>query len=230
MKRPSLIFSASVMCVPMLHFPSSVQRGNLVTRCELTVLDGYVSVAGRCEKDIAYMADCRLSEDFHWLLESGCYADVTITVGRGAYRAHVTILASRSPVFRAMLRHQMLEALLSFVYTGRSPNLASMADSLFWVADKYCLRGLRDMCAEAFMESLDVENAATALITTDRHNVAVLRRRAIDYICAHRSEVIETNGWGTLMKSHADLAGDVVRVLFGCNSNSLEPLAMRRKT
>ncbi|XP_077492199.1 speckle-type POZ protein B-like [Amblyomma americanum] len=170
------------------------------------------SVPGRGEIDNSDIADFPLSKEPHWLLDSGNHAYVTIKVGGGAYRGNSPILASRWPVFKVIHSHDMLEAQhdevlisdvvyyvfrksVSFLDTGRSSNLTSMADS-FFLAAKYCLRGLRDMCAEAFIEILDVENAGTAFILADRHNAVVLRSRAIEYICAHRSEAVEPHGCG----------------------------------
>ncbi|XP_077492198.1 speckle-type POZ protein-like A [Amblyomma americanum] len=157
------------------------------------------------------MAGCRFSEGPHSFLDSGSHAYITIYVGRGTYSTHKAILASWSPVLNAILSQKTLEVqqgevfnsdvdyymfseFLSFVYTGHSPNLASMADSLL-AADKYCLRGIRDMCAETFIERLNVENAVTTHIIADHHNASVLRRCAVDYICARRSEDVGTSGW-----------------------------------
>ncbi|XP_077491714.1 speckle-type POZ protein B-like [Amblyomma americanum] len=225
----------------------SLREGDLAIRCVVTVIDGYVSTPESRRSGSAIVLQSRLSEDLHWLHDSASHSDITIKVGGGAYRVHKAILASRSPVFRAMLSHQMLEAqekevvvsdidydvfgeLLFFIYTGRTRKLRDMADSLLVASDKYGLRTLQDLCERALIESMDVDNATSTLILADRHNAGVLRRSAIDFICAHGSEVTETAGWNALMMYHADLAADVVRELCARCNNSGMPPAKRRRT
>ncbi|KAK8758571.1 hypothetical protein V5799_003796 [Amblyomma americanum] len=214
--------------------------GNLRIRCELTVIRGYVSAPGRFGSANAEVFQHGLSDDLGALLDRGDLADVTIQVVGGTHRAHKAVLAARSPVFRAMFSHEVYEAqgfikitdmdydvlgaLLRFIYTGRTPQLAQLAGPLFAAADKYFIPQLRNLCEEALIEGLDVENAPAALILADQHNAAVLRRSVMDFICAHGREVTQTPGWDDLVVNRADLVKEVVRVLSSrCSSSSGPP-------
>lgn len=225
----------------------SLAEGDLGIHCAVTVIDGYTSVPARCETASAEVPQCRLTEDLGWLLDSGDHADLTVKVCGGTYRVHKSLLASRSPVFRAMLSHEMLEAqqgeitipdidydvfgaLLCFIYTGRTQNLGDLAASLLAAADKYGLLRLRDMCEEALVEGMNAENATSALVLADQHNAATLRRTAIDFIAEHGSEVTETPGWHALTVNRADLVTEVVRALCGRGDSSGERPAKRSRT
>src|SRR5207248_117908 len=51
----------------------------------------------------------RLSVDLTSLLDSGMHSDVTLIVQGEHVKAHGCVLSARSPVFRAMFTHAMLE-------------------------------------------------------------------------------------------------------------------------
>ncbi|KAK8780760.1 hypothetical protein V5799_017899 [Amblyomma americanum] len=219
---------------------------SLTIRCDLTLID-YSDEHTERHRTTLSVTDCRLSEDLGWLLDSGSGADVTVNVGDGRYRAHKAILASRSPVFRAMFQHDMLENLqgqvfvtdieyevfgemLRFIYTGRSPNLDNMAHALMVAADKYGLLTLRDECEDALIENLSFESAAFSLIVGDKLNATILRHYSLNFICANLCEVMKTDGWCTLVDDHIDLVLDVIiAALPESCEDTIEPHAKRRR-
>jgi speckle-type POZ protein len=95
------------------------------------------------------------------LLLSGEGADVTLEVGGGTFRAHRSILAARSPVFKAELfgpmeegtsacmrvkdiEQRVFKVLLHFIYTDSLPDIAEgetmvVAQHLLVAADRYSL-------------------------------------------------------------------------------------------
>ncbi|KAL6030100.1 hypothetical protein STEG23_037764 [Scotinomys teguina] len=108
------------------------------------------------------------------------------------FRAHKAILAARSPVFRATFEHDMVEskrnrveihdlepqvvkAMLNFIYTGKAPDLDSMADANLAAADKYGLESLKVMCEDALCRDLSVENASHTLFLPDLYSSGQLK-------------------------------------------------------
>lgn len=68
--------------------------------------------------------------------------------------------------------------MLRFIYTGKAPNLETMAAELLAAADKYSLDRLKVMCEEALCNSLTVENVSEVLILADLHSAEQLKEQA----------------------------------------------------
>ena len=88
------------------------------------------------------------------------------------------------------------------------------------------------MCEETLCSNLNSENAADVLVLADRHSGSQLKSIAIDYInrydtysicyanntnneffLSHPEEVMETDGWKSLVKNNAQLVADAFRAL-----------------
>ena len=136
---------------------------------------------------------------FGSLLSSGESSDVTLVVGREELMAHKLVLSTRSPVFKTMFEANMkekltncvkiedielpvLQEMLTFIYTGKSPNLKNMASELLFAADKYQLDRLKLMCEEELCSKLNENNASQTLELADRHNATQLKEFCSDFI------------------------------------------------
>ena len=101
----------------------------------------------------AYHQD-QLSEDLKRLFLNDEYSDMTITCGDRKFECHKNILASRSPVLKAMfetnmkekntgtveiqnMAQEVLEKMLLYMYTGQVPDTDSDANELLAAADQY---------------------------------------------------------------------------------------------
>ncbi|XP_032752675.1 TD and POZ domain-containing protein 1-like [Rattus rattus] len=154
-----------------------------------------------------------LAEDLGELWENSFFTDCSLVVAGQEFRAHKAILAARSPVFRAMCEHEMLEGLtnhfeihnihlhvfkemMGFIYTGKAPHLQShsIATGLLAVADMYDLQDLKVMCEDALCRNLSVKNAVPTFILADLHRTEHLNTKAMDFIILHASEFSETVG------------------------------------
>ena len=69
------------------------------------------------------------------------------------------------------------------------------------------------MCEEALCSSLSVENVADVLILADLHSASQLKSQAIDFINSHATEVMETQGWKTMLRQSPTLVADAFRAL-----------------
>lgn len=197
--------------------------GNLILLCEIRVHDINKFVHASSGSN----PECDLGHQLGSLLESAALSDVTLVVGDKKLKAHKIILSARSPVFKAMFQHDtkenkenrvvisdcdpdVVEAMLKFIYTGDVPKLKEMTHNLFIIADKYQLERLKKMCEGALWEKLDVENAADTLVLAATHNLVQLKRSSIRFITGHISEVMKTEGWGSLKAvSACDLLAEI---------------------
>nr|XP_050027040.1 speckle-type POZ protein-like [Dermacentor andersoni] len=218
----------------------------LTLKCEVIALESSTTSAPGTSSGMASAAlpECRLSEDLAWLLESNSNADVTLRVGSETFPAHKGILAARSPVFRAMFESSSAEdalpevavtdvepeafaALLRFVYTGQVPEPVPKPVSLLKAADRYKLDRLKASCELTLISGLSVETAADALILAHQHEALALRSRALNFVCSHIDDVVETPGWATICKSHIELLEQLLVTLINERG---EPPSKRSRT
>ena len=126
--------------------------------------------------------------------------------------AHKAVLAARSPVFAKMFEHDLQESannivtvtdidpevfkeLLTYIYTGQTPNIRTLAGALLNSAEKYQLGRLKALCERQMSYGLQVENAAETLMLAHTFRANQLKKNALKFIIKHRSEVRETKEW-----------------------------------
>ncbi|KAK1336210.1 hypothetical protein QTO34_004014 [Cnephaeus nilssonii] len=180
--------------------------------CEVSVVQDSVTISGQNARKKVKVPECQLADELGGLWENSWFTDCCFCVAGQEVQAHKAILAARSPVFWAMFEHAMEDSkknpveiidvepsvfkeMMCFIYTGKAPNLDTMADGLLAAADKYALERLKVMCEEALSSHLSVENAAEMLTFADFHSADQLKTQAVDFINSHAEDVMETSGW-----------------------------------
>ncbi|GFQ82183.1 TD and POZ domain-containing protein 5 [Trichonephila clavata] len=176
-----------------------------------------------------------LSDDFARLLDekTPSFTDVELKCGTLTIPAHKNILSTRSPVFRAMFSNKMtetrdnevnitdidapvLQAMLTYVYTGQTGNLSyNLAGDLLFAADKYELEGLKIVMIEYLKSNVSVENVLQLLVLGDLH-AQDLKDFAMCFIrdrCTEFSVLENTEEWQTLAKERSVLAIEVLTLL-----------------
>ncbi len=171
-----------------------------------------------------------LTHDFGSLLKDGFLSNVTIVAGGKEFKAHKAILSARSPVFRAMFEHDMREAVqnqvtiedlspevvqevLTFVYTGQSPNLKGMSADLLRAADKYDLKQLKAWSERELADRLTPGNFVETLLLADQHSAMELKSVCMERFTIHAEEVVKTEGWSNLLahgQHHLQLVSELI--------------------
>lgn len=90
---------------------------------------------------------------------------------------------------------EVFKELLTYIYTGRAPNILACAGSLLNPAEKYQLHRLKALCERQMSYGLKVENAAESLVLAHTYGADRLKKNALMYVVKHRSEVRETKDW-----------------------------------
>ena len=164
------------------------------------------------------------------LLDDQLFTDLTIKCAEKEFKAHKAVLASQSPVFKRMLMTNMTEKesnvieltdidppalseLLTYLYSGTTPNMKSLAKNLLVVADKYELSHLLAMCENNLLSDLVVTNVVELLVLADMHNAAHLKKACLKYVCANSAEVHETSQWKEFQENcegHASLLMEII--------------------
>ena len=167
----------------------------------------------------------RLISDLNTLMDDKTNCDLQITVKKQKIEAHRNILTARSPVFAAMLKHDMNEKrtnnvtisdidapvfteMLRFMYTGDC-DVGNSAEDLYAAADKYDIQDLKEMCEENMRNNLDVDNAVRFLILSDAYQSKNLKERALAFINRNAAALVKKPCWNDLMKTHPDLMTEI---------------------
>ncbi|KAG8074973.1 hypothetical protein GUJ93_ZPchr0006g45847 [Zizania palustris] len=193
-----------------------------VVQCVITVLTEYPEMAaarGDHQNAVAAPAPApELHKHLGGLLRSETGADVTFAVSGQSFAAHRAILASRSPVFMAMLfggmkkkisqqieingmEASVFKAILHFVYTDTVPELdhhkgaaattAAMAQHLLAGADYYELERLKLICESKLMDRIDADTVSTTLALAEQHNCSRLKAKCVEFIAGGRRENLD---------------------------------------
>ncbi|KAK7795146.1 hypothetical protein U0070_027334 [Myodes glareolus] len=214
--------------------------------CEVSMVQDCMSISEQNTQPGIDIPRCTLVDDLGELWEKSSLTDCCLVVDGQEFRAHKAILAARSPVFRAMFEHDMEEsrknrieihdlepevfkAMMGFIYTGKEPDLHSMADAVLAAADMYGLERLKVMCERALCRDLSLDNAAHTLFLADLHSAVQLKTQAMDFITARASEVFQTSSWKTVVDSYPHLVNEVCVSLASAHCPFLGPSLKRLK-
>ena len=135
-----------------------------------------------------------------------------VVCGTRVFPCHQFLLAARSPVMRATFQSPMLEAatrrveirdlspdivdaMLTFMYTGDVPNPAEMASELLEAAERYQMDQLKDMCEQELIGTMNIDNALALLFLGDRYHAPELRRKAVELLAPNIREVLANPEW-----------------------------------
>jgi speckle-type POZ protein len=139
-----------------------------------------------------------LFEDF---LGDPCFNKFIIICSDGIkVLANRIVLAKCSPVFKAMLRLDMIkkesseltvadidsktmQELINFMYTGRVEKIEAVAASLLYAAEKYQVPGLRPICINHIKNTLTGDNVWDALQLADKFNDKFLFSESVGFAC-----------------------------------------------
>ncbi|XP_046984134.1 ankyrin-1-like [Schistocerca americana] len=163
------------------------------------------------------------------LLDGGEDSLVMLVAGETRVAAHRAVLAAASPVFEAMLAHDMLEAscgqvsiddvegpvlrlLVAYTYTLQAPQLPDTAAQLLSAADKYGLSALKAACERQLISQLAVETAAATAVRAVRHSCPDATRAAVAFINNH-PQVMATQGWADAVLECPQEVNEVIRQL-----------------
>jgi speckle-type POZ protein len=156
------------------------------------------------------------------LLETRSMADVAFTIKDQEIKAHSAIVASASPVFRAMFQQDpseevatktaviddmepaVFQQLLRYLYTG-DVDFRESSESLFLAADKYQIDSLKRQCEQHLIDNLSAENAVRRLVLAHLHSSPTAVQRVIHFLTEHKEQVWCRPEWRELVQTHPDL-------------------------
>ncbi|CAL8116511.1 unnamed protein product [Orchesella dallaii] len=162
----------------------------------------------------------KLANDLGKLFSQSIATDCTVSARKSSFKAHKTILSARSSVFAAMFNANMIEretatvnitdfdsevvkGMLEYLYTGETAVMASRAQELLQIAEKYNLEELKEDCEYAIGNSLTKDNVAGVLVLAHNHNAPVLKSQDITFINWNKDELLKLKSFQDAVKAFA---------------------------
>lgn len=202
-------------------------RGNFTIRCDLTYYGSWIT---KTLSEIP-VPECTALDNLGTVYMDQKHVDITIKVGSNSIGAHKVVLAAQSPVFAAMFEHEtkekakntieindiqfeVVEEMLNFIYSGKSPKLSIMPFDLLAAAEKYHLDRLKAMSEREIASKLNPSTAVDALILSDLHSAKNLKEAVTKYITSKISELTSSDEWNKLHR-HPHLLTELVNRFAG---------------
>ncbi|XP_076895009.1 BTB/POZ and MATH domain-containing protein 3-like [Bidens hawaiensis] len=145
-----------------------------------------------------------MAQNLNSLLETETGCDIVLRVGDQTFKAHKSILAARSPVFRARffgndpdiagdqvelkdVEPSIFKAMLLFIYSEALPESMStnMIQHLFAAAKRFDVHRLKQLCEAKLCEQVNVDTVETALSFADKHGCSQLKSVCLEF--AHKT-------------------------------------------
>lgn len=147
-------------------------------------------------------------DKFEKLLSNDDFSDAIIAFNGKNLYAHKCILASRSPVFNAMFKHDMKEKnqslvkiediefevfqeLIRFIYTGKVNNVEKIVCQLLTAAEKYSVEGLKTLCEDVMCSDINKANALEYLCAANMNNATNAEAKIISWISTCLEDFVE---------------------------------------
>ncbi|KAI3851041.1 hypothetical protein MKX03_014466 [Papaver bracteatum] len=191
-----------------LETSSYLRNDCLSIHCTVGVLQTHVEDEKHC---VIPVPPSDMSQKLKSLLESEIGSDITIQVGSESFKAHKSILAARSPVFRAMffglagnpnmetvsiedVDPFVFKAMLLFLYSDELPEAATTTQHLFDVADRFDLAQLKLICEAKLSEEITTDTVASTLVLAHQHQCLQLKTACLNFAAkAENVGVSESN-------------------------------------
>ncbi|CAB4270218.1 unnamed protein product [Prunus armeniaca] len=131
--------------------------------------------------------------------------------------AHTVVLASRSPVFRAILENgttkieffelwpQEFGAFINYLYTGEICLDQELARKLLVVAEKYQVHHLQDLCQKFLVSNLNWDNSLATYTFGHDHNDKQIIDAALMVITNNIEKLASSREYAELKRSHPQL-------------------------
>lgn len=144
--------------------------------------------------------------DFSAMLENPIYSDIILVVGEKQFSAHRCILASRSCVFRSMLKSLRSNAHGCLVIQGTTPDIFEIflkamygyvneafednAERVAVLANKYNCFDIKHGCEKVLVKKIDDTSALRILQLADECHLEPLKTQALQYIEENNKAVL----------------------------------------
>lgn len=174
-------------------------------------------------------APTKVGQDLFKAFESQDFCDFDIVCDDKVIKCHKVVLASRSPVFRAMLLHNMEESaqqkvepknfdfdtmylVLKFMYKGdiEANLLEKHAESIFMAADYYEINDLKKSCERVLVTQVTIKNMVDMFVMADMYKATELKLATKKLIVQNSKELMKQKDWKQRFGSSQSLVFEIL--------------------
>nr|XP_019550122.2 speckle-type POZ protein B-like [Aedes albopictus] len=163
---------------------------------------------------------CQLSSSRYYLneqlkkLREEEFKDVTVTTQGKKIGAHRLMLAAHSTVFQSILDNgdpsmelsefdsEVVEELITFIYSKRIPNVEMLAVDLLKMAEKFDIKNLRSQCETSLCEKISIGNAIGLQALAECHKLEKLKMETRKFIKDNIEGIQATSEWKEVTRKH----------------------------
>ncbi|XP_008217299.1 speckle-type POZ protein B-like [Nasonia vitripennis] len=138
------------------------------------------------------------------ITEEDKFSDVTFKIGNQTWRAHKCILAKRSSVLATMFQEEIKDNVaeiknvepnvfmefLRYVYSGKVNDIEKIAEELLFLAVRYKLDTLFEMCEETICEEVNFESVVEKLRFAHNYKASNLKKTAMNLIVSNAKNIV----------------------------------------
>jgi len=162
----------------------------------------------------------KVGHDLYLSFEKQEFCDFSILCGDKDIKCHKVVLASRSPMFRAMLLNEMEESstqkvemknfdfevmymMIKFLYKGAIEThlLEKHVECIFKAADYFQVIDLKKICEQILIRQITLRNMLDLYILADTYKAQELKTIAKDLIVANSKEILKRRDWKSKLDS-----------------------------
>lgn len=169
-----------------------------------------------------------LSDHLKEMFLHGRMSDAILKANGKNFHVHKLILVARSPVFASMFQHNVgkkktnevdihdctaesIEAFLLYLYTGSAETLStSNVYNVYYVAEKFQVADLKDICVEFMMKVISVETFCDVVDFALNHGETELQKTATEFFCENVKEIIKTEQWLKFLETKTVQANELL--------------------
>jgi len=171
----------------------------------------------------------KVGEDLFKAFESQEFCDFDIVCEDKVIKCHKVVLSCRSPVFKAMLLHNMEEStlqkvepknfdfdtmylVLKYMYKGEIEKalLDKHADSIFKAADYYEINDLKKICEKILIRQVTIKNMVDMLVMADMYKAPDLKTATMKLIVHNSKELMKQRDWKQKFGSSSHLVFEIL--------------------
>lgn len=149
------------------------------------------------------------------------FCDITIQLANGQQiQAHKIVLVSGSTVWHELLTNddqlslitvgdlniEIIEALVTFIYTGDIPNPPNETNELLIAAETYGVYDLKIWCERRLIETITNDSAINLMILAHRYSAMELFEVAVSFALKNLIELKQRDEWKSVFFSYPELA------------------------
>ena len=113
-----------------------------------------------------------------------------------------------------LLKVETIETFLYYLYHEEVKE-RSINTNLLFVADKYNIAGLVEVCNEYLKSNLSVDNCLDVLLSAHLINQKELFRAVSDFVNQNKGKLVRTNAWKEMVETNPKLTTNILSDVLG---------------